>query len=224
MSAMPFKMSTRICPVVTFPLSPQVGSRSPAAATAGRAIQPTRTIASRVRNPTLSRTPRNRASFVWGVREAGRILLDWVRRVPRLCVLDLDLLDHHVRARTVLRTRRSLGDGLDHVHPLRDLPEDGVLPVQPRRGRHRDEELRPIGVRPRVGHGQQAGAVERWAARRTLVLELVAGASPARALRIAALDHEVGDDPVEDRAVVQRLGLRTAVAGIAPLALPPREL
>ena len=33
-----------------------------------------------------------------------------------------------------------------------------MLAVQPLRGRQRDEELRPVGVGPRVGHGEDAGA------------------------------------------------------------------
>src|SRR5262249_44878921 len=46
----------------------------------------------------------------------------------------------------------------------------------------------------------------------------VAGAAPARSLRVSALDHEVGDDPVEDRAGVQRRGRPPAVARVRPLA------
>ncbi len=38
-----------------------------------------------------------------------------------------------------------------------------------------------------------------------LVLELVAGAAGADALRAAALDHEVGDHAVEDEPVVEAL-------------------
>ena len=38
-----------------------------------------------------------------------------------------------------------------------------------------------------------------------LVLELVARAARALAERVAALDHELGDDPVEHRAVVELL-------------------
>jgi hypothetical protein len=38
-----------------------------------------------------------------------------------------------------------------------------------------------------------------------LVLERVARAAGAGALRAASLDHEVGDDPVEDQPVVEAL-------------------
>src|SRR5436190_609180 len=65
-----------------------------------------------------------------------------------------------------------------------------------------DEELAPVRVRARVRHREGAPldlvVVE-------LVLELVAGAARAGARRVAALDHEVRDDPVEDHAVVEAL-------------------
>src|SRR6266508_878232 len=143
----------------------------------------------------------------------------------RLCrVIDLELLDDYVLSRPVLGTRRSGRDGLDHVHPFDHLAEDRVLAVQPRRGGDGDEELRPVRVRPGVGHGQEAGAVERRSVRRALVLELIPGAAAARSLGVPALDHEIGDDAVKDRAVVQGLGLRAAVTRIAPLALPAGQL
>src|SRR2546426_6337404 len=66
--------------------------------------------------------------------------------------------------------------------------------------------FRSVGVRACVGHGQVAGAVELVRAAK-LVRELVAGPARAVAEGVATLDHEVGDDPVEDGAGVQRLVL-----------------
>ena len=60
-----------------------------------------------------------------------------------------------------------------------------------------------------------------------LVGELVARAAGALAERIAALDHERVDDPVEDRAVIVRPGALPAGAGVGPLLRAfrqPREV
>jgi hypothetical protein len=78
-----------------------------------------------------------------------------------------------------------------------------VLAVEPRGlADGDDEELRAVRVRPGVGHGQRPAhdlvVVD-------LVLERVARAAGAGARRVAALDHEVADDPVEDHAVVEAL-------------------
>ena len=57
-----------------------------------------------------------------------------------------------------------------------------------------------------------------------LVLELVARAADAVAQRVAALDHEAADDPVEDRAVVEPVGGLLAGRRVRPLALALGEL
>ena len=78
-----------------------------------------------------------------------------------------------------------------------------MLAVEPRTriGRH-DEELRAVRVRPRVGHRDRAAddlvVVD-------LVLERVAGPAGPGAGRVAALDHEVADDAVEDHPVIEAL-------------------
>src|SRR5512133_3141810 len=112
--------------------------------------------------------------------------------------LDADRLDRAVAA---VGLRRA--DALDHVLTAGDLAEDRVLAVQPRAlVSGDDEELRPVGVRSCVGHGKRAAddlvIVD-------LVLELIARTARAGALGAAALDHEVGDDAVEDQPVVEAL-------------------
>ena len=65
-----------------------------------------------------------------------------------------------------------------------------------------DEELAAVGARAGIGHRQHAGfVVTRFSA--AFVLEAVAWAAIADAVRAAALDHEIGDDAVEFQAVVE---------------------
>src|SRR3954467_4291642 len=114
---------------------------------------------------------------------------------------DLEGLDADVVGGLVARVCRLALDRGDDLHAVDDLAEDGVLAVEPRRlARGDQEELRAVGVRAGVGHRQRAAddlvLVD-------LVLERVARTAGAGALRAAALDHEVADDPVEDQPVVE---------------------
>ena len=111
---------------------------------------------------------------------------------------DLDAVERDRRRRPVAAVAVDERDAVDDVLSRRHLPEDGVLAVEPRcRLGGDDEELRAVRVRPGVRHRERTlddlVVVE-------LVLELVARAAGADALRTAALDHEVGDHAVEDRA------------------------
>src|SRR5271157_959828 len=74
--------------------------------------------------------------------------------------------------------------------------------VQPLGGSHGDEELADVGVRPGVGHGEAARAIETKVARE-LVLELVPGSAGACPARATSLDHELRDDAVKDQPVVK---------------------
>ena len=86
--------------------------------------------------------------------------------------------------------------------------EGSVLAVQMGRRRHHDEELAAGAVRvPWPGHGQHTGGVAQIvlgeAVAGELALDVVAGAAHAVAVGTAALDHEAGDHPVEDQAVIK---------------------
>src|SRR5579864_7872418 len=117
-------------------------------------------------------------------------------------------------ARILIMSRRlSFGNGnavkdvalLHRVHDVltrEHLPEDGVLSVQMGGDHMSDEELASVGVRPGVSHRKRPDLMPMGIAL-ALVCKAVAGSAPATSLRIAALDHEVGDHPVERRAVIE---------------------
>ena len=90
-----------------------------------------------------------------------------------------------------------MSDRPQRVHALDELAEDAVTVVEVRRGDQRDEKLTAVGVGPAVRHGEDAGfAVAK------LWIELVGkrepGTAHARAFRIAALNHEAGNDAAQE--------------------------
>jgi hypothetical protein len=90
-----------------------------------------------------------------------------------------------------------------------------VAAVEVRLSVQGDEELRAVSVGAAVGHREHAGAVVGEVVVE-LVFELVAGAAAAGTGRVAALDHEVLDDPVELDVVVQRVAANLAALGVGP--------
>ena len=95
-----------------------------------------------------------------------------------------------------------------------------MLSVQPGGGLNRDEELGTIRSAPEalagVRHRKQVRLVEgQFGA--DLVIKLVTRAAHAGAERVATLNHEPRDDPVENRAVVQ--WARCLLALVGPLTL-----
>src|ERR1039457_7153087 len=132
--------------------------------------------------------------------------------------LDLDGLDDDVLGRAIPAVRRHGAYPVHDVGALDDLAEDGVLTSQPGCGHRCDEELGAVGARPGVGHGQQVRPVEREV-RMEFVAELVTRTAGPGAERVPGLDHEVGDDPVEDRSVVEPSAAGLPGTRVRPLAL-----
>jgi len=114
-----------------------------------------------------------------------------------------DLLLGH---RTILAISLDLGDGIDNIHAGSDLAEGCVLAVQMLGILVHDEELGTC----RVGgggacHGQDTALVLQVildAVEEELALDAVAGATHAGAFGAAALNHEAGNDAMEDQAVI----------------------
>ena len=102
--------------------------------------------------------------------------------------------------------------GLDVVVTIDDLSEDDVLSVEPGGLGGADEELGSVGVGTSVGHGQDSGGIVLEL--EVLILELVAvdglASSSVVVGEVTALAHEVGDDPVEDTALVAESLLSSA--------------
>lgn len=92
-------------------------------------------------------------------------------------------------------------DRVDDILSLGGLSKDGVLAVEVRSGKVRDEKLRAVGVGSGVGHGEDAGFVVATVGF-AFALELIAGATRAGSGRATTLNHEVRNDAVEVESVV----------------------
>ena len=89
-----------------------------------------------------------------------------------------------------------------------------MLAIEPRRLRHRDEELRPVAVGARVGHREQPRA--RVLDAKVLVVKLPTvdrfAARPVAVGEVAALQHEARNDAVEVGAGEAERHARLALA------------
>jgi len=142
--------------------------------------------------------------------ESAVRVAELVRLRIRLALgVDRDGGDLLLCLRAVAAVGLDRGDLIDHIHALRHLAEGGVLAVEELAVLMHDEELAAGGVGGlRSGHGQNAALVREvvlHAVELEFALDAVAGTAHAGAVGAAALDHEAGDDPVEDEAVVKAL-------------------
>lgn len=112
---------------------------------------------------------------------------------------DLDLVH-----RSVLSLCLDQAHALNHSHPALHATKDCMLSIQPRCWRESNEKLTAICIGAAVRHAENTSSSMLQIAA-NLVLEFFAvdrAASAAGAGRITGLDHEVGDNAVEDDIVV----------------------
>jgi hypothetical protein len=110
---------------------------------------------------------------------------------------DPDILDGSLtRTSSTCASRPNVFDHSHDLHAFRHLPEDDMFPVQERGRSTRDEKLTTIGVRARIGHGQQASSSmlvhKRLVGKRRVVVDR----RRSRAVgiqKIASLYHEILD-------------------------------
>src|SRR5215831_1945060 len=95
------------------------------------------------------------------------------------------------------------------------LAENGVSAVQMRRWHFSDKELRAVGIRARVGHGQATGAI-KCEAGVEFILKAIARPANTLSQRIAALNHEAGNHPMKNGSVKQRTARLLAGFRISP--------
>ena len=109
--------------------------------------------------------------------------------------------------RTVIHASSGGSDGIHHIHTGGNLTKGGILVIQILGICMHDEELRAGRVgRLRTGHAENASLVGQGilnTVHQELTLDAVAGAAHAGAFRAAALNHEAGNDTMEDQAVIE---------------------
>src|SRR5690349_1510544 len=91
---------------------------------------------------------------------------------------DLDVVDHHVLARTVLAAGWRFADLVDHVHTLHNFTEHAMAAVEVRGWPERDEKLTAVRARSGVGHREDAGFAV-FEIRRKFIGESISGAAAA---------------------------------------------
>jgi len=105
-------------------------------------------------------------------------------------------------------------EGLDDLEGLiiSDLTENDVAAIEPRGLDSGNEELRAVGVGAGIGHGEKTGAgvllIEVLIGKLLAVDGLATGAVATG--EVTTLEHELGDDAVEGRALITEAVLASA--------------
>ena len=121
-----------------------------------------------------------------------------------------DLFHDHVDLRTVLTVGTDTRNAVNDLHAFDNVTECCILTVKEGRIRMADEELGGCGVVTLgASHGDDAALVGEGILDTVdgkLALDGFIGAAHTGTGRVAALDHEAGNDAVEDQTVIEALG------------------
>src|SRR5580698_1322799 len=133
-------------------------------------------------------------------------------------------LQHDVFVGTVLPIAGDFRDFFDDIVALHYLAKNRVFASEPVGVGDGNEKLRSISVRASIGHGQLSSFIKTVGRPLGLIFELVAGTTHACALRVAALDHKIRNDAMENGSVIKRIFGFLASRRMRPLALTLGEL
>lgn len=97
-----------------------------------------------------------------------------------------------------------LADGINYVKPFIHFAENCMIPVEmgSRLPAMTNEELRSTGIASRMRHRKHSTVVKLILASQ-LTINVITGSSTASALWTTALDHKIGNYPVEDKSVIE---------------------
>mmetsp|Transcript_35346 Transcript_35346/g.100061 ORF Transcript_35346/g.100061 Transcript_35346/m.100061 type:complete len:260 (+) Transcript_35346:226-1005(+) len=126
------------------------------------------------------------------------------RQACRHTSLKLTTVSNHDIKAGVSRTAAAGLNGLDNIVAFNNLAKHTVLPIKPACSGGAQEELGSVGVWASIGHGQNSRT--KMLEHKVLILKPVAVNAPATSPivvgEIAALAHEIRDDPMEAGVLV----------------------
>src|SRR6266496_4102726 len=103
------------------------------------------------------------------------------------------------------------------------LPKNCIATIQVRRCYFGDKKLRAVGARPGIRISKPPRLIKEQIGR-AFILKLVSRISRSVPSGIAALNHEIGNDPVKDCAVIKRYSMFCGSAHrILPVLCPVRQ-
>lgn len=102
----------------------------------------------------------------------------------------------------ICKIRFDSADTFDDIVIFDDLAENRMMVLEPRRRDNSHKELGAARVRAGIGHSQDTGFAE-IKARTKFIRDRLLRAAATRTRWVAALDHKIGNDTMENRAIIK---------------------